>query len=271
MRSSWPAAGSVRSRPVPAPAPRRAPRSRLGARSGRARPHRLGAGRRGSGAGDAPRGMARPRELRGAIVDAHLALPDCDQPLAERASRPRPPAPRASGAAGGAARAGAADPRARADLARALSRQPARGRCRALARARRARDEQHAKNRERLLKRGSRHPQGYREIGKQHRGSVSAPPPDRLQHAARTISPPSRSGDLRAVRTSPGSIPRLASARSTYHLRRRACSRPGLRLRDARLRGTCRESWSQLTRAIPASRASPRPGDLDASRRRRML
>src|SRR3954452_9458455 len=45
-------------------------------------PHpRLGAGRGGHGAGDAPGGLARPRRIRGPRVHAGVALPDCDPTL----------------------------------------------------------------------------------------------------------------------------------------------------------------------------------------------
>ena len=75
-------------------------------------------------AGDAPGGLARARRLRGARVAALVAVPDRDQPLPERASRPRAPSHRRS-SDGRAARADAAG---RAALAGALSRRPPRRR-----------------------------------------------------------------------------------------------------------------------------------------------
>src|SRR5262245_33847262 len=61
-------------------------------------PHpRLGPGRRGHGAGDAPGRLARPRRLRGPRVGALLAVPDRDQPLPERAARPVTPPARGAG------------------------------------------------------------------------------------------------------------------------------------------------------------------------------
>ena len=52
---------------------------------------RLPPGRRGPRAGDAAGGLARPGRLRGARVDADLALHDRHQPLPELLARPRPP------------------------------------------------------------------------------------------------------------------------------------------------------------------------------------
>ncbi len=55
-------------------------------------PHpRLDAGRRGPGPGDAAGGLARPRRVRGPRLRAHLALPDRDEPLPERAAGPVAP------------------------------------------------------------------------------------------------------------------------------------------------------------------------------------
>ena len=62
--------------------PRRAPAALLPDR-------RLAPGRRGSRAGDAAGRLARPGWLRGASFDAHVAVPDRDEPLAEPAARPR--------------------------------------------------------------------------------------------------------------------------------------------------------------------------------------
>ena len=80
------------------------------------------AGRRGRGAGDAVGGVAEPGGVRGPSFGAHLAVPDRDQPLLERAARQVAP-PTGGTSHGPAARAHTLD---RAGLARALSRRPLR-------------------------------------------------------------------------------------------------------------------------------------------------
>ena len=78
-------------------------------------PHaRVAAGRRGPGPGDAARRLAEPRRLRGACVAARVALPDRDEPLPQRPTRPRAP-PR-----GGGIHGTVTNPLCRADVARAL-------------------------------------------------------------------------------------------------------------------------------------------------------
>ena len=86
---------------------------------------RLGAGRRGLAAGDVAGGLARPRRVRGARVAADVAVPDRDQPLPERAARPRAPAPETPVRPIGGPVARARPPR-RAELAGAVPRGPAR-------------------------------------------------------------------------------------------------------------------------------------------------
>ena len=84
---------------------------------------RLGAGRRGSAAGDAARRLARARPVPGARLGSRLAVPDRDQPLPECPARPQA-SPTGGTLDDPAARA---DPHGRADLARAIPRRPARG------------------------------------------------------------------------------------------------------------------------------------------------
>ena len=84
----------------------------------------LAPGRRGHAPGDAPRGLARARRVRGARLPAHLALPDRHEPL------PQPPARQGAAARRGPAadaRAAPADAPCRAAVAPALPGRPARG------------------------------------------------------------------------------------------------------------------------------------------------
>ena len=77
-------------------------------------PHpRLGAGRRGPGAGDAAGRLARAGRLRGARLAALVAVPDRHQPLPERAARQRPAARRTCSAL--TARADAPEPTSRGE------------------------------------------------------------------------------------------------------------------------------------------------------------
>jgi hypothetical protein len=92
---------------------------------------RLGAGRRGHGAGDAPGRLAEPRGVRGSRLRALLALPDRDQPLPERAARAVAPP---QGGTSHWSLAGAHAPN-RAGLARAIPPRAARGHPRPLRRA----------------------------------------------------------------------------------------------------------------------------------------
>src|SRR5512133_2855756 len=77
---------------------------------------RLAPGCRGRRAGDAARSLARAARVRGTRLTARMALPDRDEPVPERASRPRTPPE--GGACDG--RAAGADAKDRADVAGAL-------------------------------------------------------------------------------------------------------------------------------------------------------
>ena len=90
------------------------------------------AGRRGRPAGHAAGRLAGPRRVRGARLDAHLALPDRHQPLPQRAARGQPAPGQGVGRA--RRRPARADPARRGRLARAVSRRPPRGRGRRAAR-----------------------------------------------------------------------------------------------------------------------------------------
>src|SRR3954471_11798290 len=67
---------------------------------------RLGPGRGGRDAGDAAGRVARARRVRRARLAARVAVPDRDEPLAERAARRRPAAGRGPRCTGGRAAAG---------------------------------------------------------------------------------------------------------------------------------------------------------------------